>query len=232
MVGDGHSLAEEAIRRLKAMILSGELAPGERLPVERELAARLGISRGSLREAVRALALVGVLRTRRGDGTYVTSLEPGLLLEATGMVAELLQENSAVWLLEVRRMLEPGATALAAARMSPEEISGLRECLERLEKAPGVEELVAADDEFHARIASAAGNPVLSSLLRGLAGRTLRARLWRGVSDQKTLERTRLGHRAIFQAIERRDPELARAAAASHIAEVEDWFRSNPQEPA
>lgn len=200
----------------------------------RELAARLGISRGSLREAVRALALVGVLRTRRGDGTYVTSLEPGLLLEATGMVADLLQESNPVWLLEVRRMLEPGATALAAARMSSEELSGLRGCLERLERAADAEELVAADDGFHARIADAAGNPVLSSLLRSLAGRTLRARIWRGISDRGTLERTRAGHRAIFQALERRDPELARAASASHIAEVEDWFRNaspGPGEP-
>ncbi len=195
----------------------------------RELAARLGISRGSLREAVRAL--VGVLRTRRGDGTYVTSLEPGLLLEATGMVADLLQKSNPVWPLEVRRMLEPGATALAAARMSPEELSGLRGCLERLERAADAGELVAAD-EFHARIADAAGNPVLSSLLRSLAGRTLRARIWRGISDRGTLERTRAGHRAIFQALERRDPELTRAA--SHIAEVEDWFRNaspGPGEP-
>ena len=76
------SVTTNAIDSIRAMIRSGELRPGERLPPENELAERLGVSRGSLREAVRALSQINVLDVRRGDGTYVTSLEPHLLLEA------------------------------------------------------------------------------------------------------------------------------------------------------
>src|SRR5277367_3894561 len=80
------SVTGEAIEKIKAMIVSGDLRPGERLPVEDKLAAKLSISRGSLREAVRALALVHILDVRQGDGTYVTSLQPELLLDAVSFV--------------------------------------------------------------------------------------------------------------------------------------------------
>ena len=82
------SVTTNAIDSIRAMIRSGELSPGERLPPEHELAERLGVSRGSLREAVRALSQIKVLDVRRGDGTYVTSLVPGELL--SGMVSQLL----------------------------------------------------------------------------------------------------------------------------------------------
>jgi GntR family transcriptional regulator, transcriptional repressor for pyruvate dehydrogenase complex len=76
------AVTDEAIDRIKEMIVSGELHPGDRLPREADLAERLGLSRSSLREAVRALALIHVLDVRQGDGTYVTSLEASRLLEA------------------------------------------------------------------------------------------------------------------------------------------------------
>jgi len=84
------ALTDQAITKIKDLIVSGEFAPGDRLPKETELAERLGLSRNSLREAVRALALVGVLEPRQGDGTYVTSLEPELLLAGTSFVSDLL----------------------------------------------------------------------------------------------------------------------------------------------
>src|SRR3954464_11768538 len=76
------ALTDEAIEKIRAMITSGELRPGDRLPSEPELGAQLGLSRSSLREAVKALSLINVLDVRRGDGTYVTSLDPGLLMDA------------------------------------------------------------------------------------------------------------------------------------------------------
>ncbi|MDF2581206.1 MAG: FadR family transcriptional regulator, partial [Microbacterium sp.] len=76
------AVTDEAIEKIKDMIVRGELAPGSRLPPEKDLAERLGLSRSSMREAVKALEVIRVLDVRRGDGTYVTSLEPKLLLEA------------------------------------------------------------------------------------------------------------------------------------------------------
>lgn len=219
------SLTDEAIGKLKEMILSGRVRPGEKLPVEKALAEQLGLSRSSLREAVRALTTLGILKTRRGDGTYVTSLEPDLLFESTGLVMDLIRENTLVELIEVRRLLEPGATALATARMSEEDLARLEECMGRIDEAREIDDLVEADDEFHAVIARAAGNATLASLLGSLSGKTLRARHWRGLTGEEVIERTKAGHHEIYRAIRAKDPERARAAAAMHVHETEAWLR-------
>lgn len=220
------SLANDAINQIKQLIVSGELSPGDRLPKETELAAQLGLSRSSLREAVRALTLVGVLDVRRGDGTYVTSLEPHLLFRGTTFVLELLQGRTILELLEIRRLLEPGATALAAARMDDSHLARLRDCLERIDTPSSEEDRVEADDEFHAIIVDAAEAPVLAALIKSLSSKTFRVRLWRGIVDEVAIEQTKQRHHAIYRALQARDPELARAAATVHIAEVEYWFRS------
>src|SRR5438105_14527953 len=100
------------------MIVSGELGPGDRLPKESDLADRLGLSRNSLREAVKALSLIHVLDVRRGDGTYVTSLEPRLLLDAMTFVVEFHRDDTVLEFPEGRRILEPAATTMAALNMA------------------------------------------------------------------------------------------------------------------
>ena len=114
------AVTDEAIEKIKAMITSGALRAGDRLPKEADLAAALGLSRNSLREAVRALALVNILDVRRGDGTYVTSLEPHILLEALNFIVDFHRDDTVLEFLQVRRILEPAATAMAALRISPE----------------------------------------------------------------------------------------------------------------
>src|SRR5690242_21519722 len=106
-------VTEGAIDKIRERIISGAWGPGDRLPRESELAAELGLSRNSLREAVRALSQLRVLEVRQGDGTYVSSLEPGLLLESTGFVSHLLLGDTELELYEVRRILEAAAASLA-----------------------------------------------------------------------------------------------------------------------
>jgi GntR family transcriptional regulator, transcriptional repressor for pyruvate dehydrogenase complex len=219
------AVTDEAIDRIKEMIVSGELRPGERLPREADLAERLGLSRNSLREAVRALALIQVLDVRQGDGTYVTSLEPPLLLEAMSFVVDFHRDDTVLQFLEVRRILEPAATAMAAQQMSDQQVAGLAQVLEALDDDAGVDALVANDLEFHRRIAAGAGNAVLSSLLESLSIPTTRARIWRGLTQEGAVTRTREQHVAIYEAIAARQPEVARAWATVHIAGVEDWLR-------
>ena len=219
------SVTDEAIERIRQIIISGEWGPGTRLPNESELAARLGISRSSLREAVRALSLLRVLEVRQGDGTYVTSLEPDLLLESTRFVAHLLADKTVVELFEVRRILEPAAASLAAVRITDAGLVALGRELDRMNAATTVEELVEPDAAFHAVVAEAAGNSVLSSLLESLSTRTMRARIWRGRLDSGVLDATRAEHTRIYEAIAARDPELARTVAAAHVANSEHWLR-------
>ncbi|MFF8594060.1 FadR/GntR family transcriptional regulator [Streptomyces sp. NPDC015220] len=218
-------VTDEAIEKIKAMIVDGELRPGERLPKEADLAERLGLSRNSLREAVKALSLIRVLDVRQGDGTYVTSLEPDLLLDALGFVVDFHQDDTVLEFLEVRGILEPAAAAMAARAMPDEDVAKLQEVLDRLPPDPSLEELVANDLEFHRLIAAGAGNPVLCSLIEGISGPTARARVWRGLTEEGAVERTREQHAAIRAAIAGRNPQLARSWMTVHVAGVEQWLR-------
>lgn len=219
------AVTDEAIEKIKEMIISGELRPGDRLPREADLAERLGLSRNSLREAVKALSLIRVLDVRQGDGTFVTSLAPGLLLDALSFVVDFHRDDTVLEFFEVRRILEPAATALATQRMSDQDVVALRAVFEDLGDQPTVEALVANDLEFHRRIAAGAGNGVLCSLIDGLSGPTTRARVWRGLTQEGAVAKTREQHSAILDAIAARQPELARSWATVHVAGVEEWLR-------
>ncbi|AOP46731.1 FadR/GntR family transcriptional regulator [Streptomyces lydicus] len=221
------AVTDEAIEKIKGMIVSGALRPGDRLPKESELAADLGLSRNSLREAVRALSLIRILDVRQGDGTYVTSLDPQLLLEAMSFVVDFHRDDTVLEFLAVRRILEPAATAMAAGRIGPGELDALEAQLDALGPDPSVEDLVAGDLEFHRGIVAASGNSVLCSLLDGLSGPTTRARIWRGLTQKDAVRRTLTEHRAILGALRDRDAEAARAWATVHIASVEQWLRSS-----
>src|SRR5207302_1244305 len=158
-------VTEEAIDKIRERIVTGAWGAGDRLPKESELAAELGLSRNSLREAVRALSQLRVLEVRQGDGTYVSSLEPDQLLESTRFISHLLLGETEIELYEVRRILEAAAAALAAGRIDVQEKAELAQILDRMREASNVEELVEADVAFHAVIAGAAGNTVLTSLV-------------------------------------------------------------------
>ncbi|HTJ40410.1 MAG TPA: FadR/GntR family transcriptional regulator [Dactylosporangium sp.] len=219
------ALTDEAIDKIKGMITSGELGPGDRLPKEADLAERLGLSRNSLREAVKALSMIRVLDVRQGDGTYVTSLEPNLLLDALSFVVDFHRDDTVLQFLEVRRILEPAATALATQRMTDADVVKLQSVLDQLGDDPTIESLVANDLEFHRLIAAGSGNAVLCSLIDGLSGPTTRARIWRGLTQEGAALRTREQHQAIVDAISTRQPDLARSWASIHVAGVEEWLR-------
>jgi GntR family transcriptional repressor for pyruvate dehydrogenase complex len=223
------AVTDEAIEKIKAMIVSGQLKPGQKLAREADLAERLGLSRSSLREAVRALSLVRILDVRQGDGTYVSSLAADSLLEALTFIVEFHQDASVLELLEVRRILEPAASARAALFIDESELAGLDALLDRITPTSSVDELVDNDLEFHRRVAVAGGNSVLSSLIESLSGPTQRARVWRGLTQEGALQRTLLEHRAILGAMRRRDPDLARTWSTVHVAGVEEWLRSTLQ---
>jgi GntR family transcriptional repressor for pyruvate dehydrogenase complex len=230
------AVTDEAILRIKDMILRGELRPGDRLPPEKELSERLGLSRSSMREAVKALEVIKVLDVRQGDGTYVTSLEPRLLLEALTFVVDLHNNESVLELFAVRRILEPAAASLAATTMSAPDIAGLRDEIATIIESSDVEQLVAHDFRFHASIVAAAGNSYLTTLVQALSGPTTRARIWRGLTQDSAVSRTIAEHAAIVDALELRDAKLAESLSAAHIYGVEQWLRqwseTAPQPPS
>ncbi|WP_395243526.1 FadR/GntR family transcriptional regulator [Agromyces sp. MMS24-K17] len=219
------AVTDQAILSIKAMILAGELAPGDRLPPEKELSERLGLSRSSLREAVKALEVIRVLDVRRGDGTYVTSLEPRLLLEAMSFVVDLHDDQSILEIFDVRRILEPAAAAQAARRATPEQLDHLRAIVAAVDHAADVESLVEHDLEFHRGIAQSTGNSYLASLIDSLSSHTVRARIWRGITQENAVGRTLQEHHAILDAIAAGDAELAEALTVVHVGGVAQWLR-------
>jgi DNA-binding FadR family transcriptional regulator len=220
------AVTDEAIEKIKGMIVSGALQPGQRLPKEADLATDLGLSRNSLREAVKALSLMNILDVRQGDGTYVTSLESPLLLEALSFIVDFHRDDQVLEFLAVRRILEPAATAMAARAVTPEQLADLRVVLASAGPEDGIDKLVAADMEFHRQITLATGNRVLCSLLEGLSTPTTRARVWRGLTEPAALERTLAEHAAILEALEAGDAEAAHAWSTVHIAKLERWLAS------
>jgi GntR family transcriptional regulator, transcriptional repressor for pyruvate dehydrogenase complex len=222
------ALTDEAILRIKEMILEGQLKPGDRLPREADLAETLGLSRNSLREAVRALALINILDVRQGDGTYVTSLDPNLLLDTLTFVVDFHRDDSVLDFLRVRRILEPAAAAMAAQIVTAEQLEHMQLVIDGSQVDSSPEELLASDIEFHRLVSAASGNSVLASLIEGLSGPTNRARIWRGRTQPGAHERTVREHQAILDALGAGEPDLAHAAMVAHVAGVEAWLRLVP----
>ena len=215
---------DQAIGKIRDLIIAGDLRPGMRLPPEKDLSAMLGLSRGSMREAVKALEVARVLDVRRGDGTYVTSLAPQLLLQGIGFAVQLLQDADLLDVMRVRRVLESEATALAATHADEELLADLRGRLDRMRTASDPEQLVVHDAAFHEQVISACGNATMATLLAGLSSRTLRARIWRGMRESNTDDLTIAQHQSILDALADGDAEAARAASMVHVATSERWL--------
>ena len=228
---------DDVIDAIKAMIMSGELSPGDRLPVEPDLAAQLDVSRSSLREGVRSLIAMGVLEARQGAGTYVTSLDIRLLFAPMEFVSDLHHQDP-VEFLQVRRILECEAVAQAAMLMDPEEVRTAQGWVDRarlLAEGPGPtdhEALLDCDQAFHHVIAEACGNQALAALLSVFAGRTWRLRSLRSEADARAGDLAVREHQAILDAVRAGDPERARVLMHVHLLGVEDFARHSQTSPS
>lgn len=218
------SVTSNAIDSIRAMIRSGELTPGERLPPEQELADRLGVSRGSLREAVRALSQINVLDVRRGDGTYVTSLAPSELLSGMVFALELVQAKDLDEVVEVRQLLLPPAAALAAQRVTADQLARMHELVELLERASDPDEIAHLHEQFGSLVYEATGNETLNSILRALQLRSENVRrAW--LSAEPTRRDIALTHqRMLLDALERGDSDMAQSISVVQVERRRRWI--------
>jgi GntR family transcriptional regulator, transcriptional repressor for pyruvate dehydrogenase complex len=214
------ALPDQIAARVIALITERHLKAGDRLPPERELAQAMGVSRSSLREALRALSLLGVTEMRQGDGTYLTALDPDALMRPFGLVLAL-SDGQLQELFEARRVIEPGLAALAAERIDEPTLDALRTCVHDSAAAVGDEEaFMRADLELHGLIARAASNSILWHVIGSISGMGVASRRRTtslpGVQSQSVED-----HRAIVAALEARDPEAAAAAMLCHLENVQ-----------
>lgn len=209
----------DTIRTIKDMILDGRLRPGDRLPSERALSEALGVSRPTVREAIRSLQAMSIVESRPGSGTFVSSLSVEELLRPL-QFALALSDFGLEHLFDVRLMLEPAAAAHAAERADEAQLERLRGCAARGRKPDlGAEEIVRIDAELHRCVAESAGNPLLERLLASIAALAEESRGYT-VRLPGVAKRTADDHDRIVAAICARDPEGAGTAMSAHIARI------------
>jgi len=217
-------LPEQISARLLSLIKERSLRPGDKLPPERELAAMMEVSRPSLREALQALSILNVIEIRQGNGTYITSLEPSLLVEHLDFVFSL-DDSTFLELLEARKVLEAGTVALAAQRITDDEIAELETCLAKSHKSvEDYQAFLQTDLDLHERITEAARNPVLTRIMAAVSQLGIASRR-RTVEIPGVPEQVLEDHRAIVIALKTRDPEAARQVMLQHLNNVEQYLR-------
>lgn len=229
-------LYQQIADQLRTMIERGEYPPGSYLPAERELSQQFGVSRTSLREALIALEVVGLVKVRVGDGVMVLAkpsavaatqphdmpleFDPELGTDPADFTAEMPPFS----LLQARRLIEPETAALAAEFATDEQLAGIREALARnIEDNRQSSTTHPGDRLLHVRIADASGNPAYALLIRHLLGHKYGAMFQRLQSLYTTKDmphRSEREHQAIVEAICARDPNAARKAMRAHLDSV------------
>jgi GntR family transcriptional regulator, transcriptional repressor for pyruvate dehydrogenase complex len=207
-------ITERLIARIKAMIADGTLAPGTKLPPERDLANRFGVNRTSIRQALKVLEMMGVLTQRVGDGTYMSSSAETILNEPIDFLV-LLDDVSHHELFETRLIVEPELTARAAKRATAEDMVAMQDAIVAMEHSKNRKERLDADLAFHDAIFRASGNRICQLLFKRIHRMVMLS--MEQVSSKVALEKPLMYHRQIYSAIRARDIEGARKAMHEHI---------------
>jgi GntR family transcriptional repressor for pyruvate dehydrogenase complex len=212
-------------------LIRGDWVPGERIPAERELCQKLGVGRASLREALKALEIMGMIETRLGDGTYVCNRSeflsrPLLWAIASSSIAEAGE------LIEARKLMEVELSGLAAERATADDLQRIGAFLDVMENASTeLDQFLAADIDFHLAVGQAAHNTILMNALH-----LIRNLLQQWISSTLKIEgvapRALDQHRKIFMAIAKRNSAAAREAMQSHLTDMARFLLEAQQETA
>jgi GntR family transcriptional regulator, transcriptional repressor for pyruvate dehydrogenase complex len=223
-------LYEEIVEQIRQLMKGGELKPGDKLMPERELAARLQVSRPSVREAIRSLEMMGVVEIRRGDGTFMRDTNADEIIRPLAMFLAV-EKGSLLEMFEVRRIFETATARMAAERASDEEVDEIHKALDGMIASFNAQDSERGEEydiAFHYGIADATHNALLSRLFRTVSEEfsrsvsVARRRLYVDeVNPQKLIEQ----HRRIYKSIKSHDPDGASAAMLTHLTYAERELR-------
>jgi GntR family transcriptional repressor for pyruvate dehydrogenase complex len=228
-------VSDQAYEQIRDLIFRGQLRPGEQIMPERDLAGALGVSRPTVREAIKQLVTMGLLEHRQGQGTFVRSVSEQRDLNP---LAAMIEGHSPTLeeLLEVRMGLEGQSVSLAAQRATPEDIQVLEKALHQMLEENRAGRLgIEADVSFHMAIAFATKNTVQVHIMKtfyDLLHYGIQENLHYLYEDPANLDVIGRQHTRIFQAIRDHDPEAAYAAMKQHITFVLDFFRERQSPPS
>lgn len=219
---------EQIVEQIKVMISEGNLKPGDRLPAERVLAENLNVSRASLREALSALHLLGLLEIKSGEGTYIKQSDVNSIIQPLALL--LMMERDTIFeILEVRKGLEVEAAGLAAMHATDDDIRNMMEIIEEMEKALQTSNLgEVADWKLHFAIAQASRNSLLLRFMNTISDtmrktiRINREQLFRKKGNPQILFSQ---HQAVVEAIKERNVELARQKMYEHLKFAEEEMK-------
>jgi GntR family transcriptional repressor for pyruvate dehydrogenase complex len=219
------NLSEKIADKILGLIKARKLLPGDKLPPERELAKQMGVSRPSVREALRALSIMKVIDHRQGSGTYITSLKPNYLIEHLDFVFAL-DDSTYLDLLEARKVIEAGIAELAAQRITDLEIHELNKIQKHSIKSfDNNEEFLTSDLEIHNVICRASRNPILQRTMESLAKLSIHSR-HRTVQIDEVRSQTIIDHENIIKTMVARDFVAARQAMLDHLNHVEKGLKA------
>lgn len=213
---------EEIISQIKSLIIEGKLQPGDKLMSEREMATRLQVGRSAVREALSALEAMKIIEIKPGEGTYVRKANPTYIVEAISLLLSS-KDHVTHELMELRTILEGECAYLAALRRTDNDLEVMRQQLDHMKKEAGQGDLsYNADISFHFAIYKAAGNVLIYELMSTLRD-TIRYALQEVLDELKRLEpsipeQLYEEHIAVYEAIEKGEPERARDAMLKHLA--------------
>jgi len=226
-VGREESLSEKVEKQIREAILRKVFLPGERLPSELELCEAFGVSRTAVREALRMLSARGLVEIRKGSGAYVCQLS---LASVVDPFAQLLRmkcgPESHLYLVQVRKFIEPDVARLAAYHRTPEDLEDLQGQLAKMEATHGgsPDEMILADIQFHRRLAAIAQNPLVPIVLEPLF-RLLPQFISDTYKQERAPDLAIRYHRRILQAIDQRDGDAAYEAMREHLETAEEHAR-------
>src|SRR5215475_3215947 len=227
---DRSGITELVVQRIKELLGRGELKAGSRLPPERELADMLHISRPSLRTALKALSVMGIIRAKPGAGTYIAESLPEIFAEPMHFMT-LINNTSVEELFEARRIIEAGLAELAAERASVEDIQALTTEIEGMRAAiDDPETFLKHDVGFHRVMAHAANNKLMSGVMDTIAQLLYHIRR-QSITNASSLNEAIEWHHKILEAIRKHDPKRSKDMLAGHLrAAQESWARENRAE--
>lgn len=217
---------DKIIRQIRELITSGQLNAGDRLPPERKLAERLGVSRTHVRDAIRKLEFYGILRTLPQSGTIVAGMG---ITALEGLITDVLKiENSDfASLVETRQLLETQSASLAATRRTDEDIEMIRSALlTHKAKVEEGEQAVEEDLMFHLKIAEASKNSVLKSLMLIITPDIINSFIQLDICKKARIYESVKEHQVIFDHIIGQRPDAAAEAMRLHLLDVFEYSRT------
>jgi GntR family transcriptional regulator, transcriptional repressor for pyruvate dehydrogenase complex len=219
--GSAEGSSEQVVSFVRRLIERGRLRPGDRLPAERDLATRIGVSRPTVRAGLHSLAALGVVHSKHGSGTYIPDGPPALRTEPLSFLAAL-HGFTREEMHEARRILEVGAAGLAAERATPEQLATLADEVAGMFTSLAERQVFLVHDvNFHRGVAAASANPIVAALVEMVSAMYYERRVQTvaraAESDMKDAAEA---HRRIYQAIKARDVDGARHHMNAHLIEA------------